>query len=78
MVPQNTCKQEVLSVQDMNGHLFPANFSLQVLQQLQNLWGHCMGACQAAQSLLQLKYIEFQFHSAYSRAVESNFASTMK
>ncbi len=64
-------------VRDGNSHPFSAHFSLRVLQRLQNLWGHQMGGCQAAQSLLQLKYIEFQFHSAYSRPVESNFASTM-
>lgn len=65
-------------VWDGNGNRLSTHFSLRVLQRLQNLWGHHMGGCQAAQSLLQLKYTEFQFHSAYSRAVESNFASTMK
>lgn len=64
-------------VWDGNSHPFSAHFSLRVLQRLQNLWGHQMDGCQAAQSLLQLKYIEFQFHSAYSRPLKSNFASTM-
>lgn len=65
-------------VWDGNGNHLSPHFSLRVLQRLQNLWGHRMGGSQAAQSLLQLKYTEFQFHSAYSRAVESNLASTMK
>lgn len=62
------CQQEVLSGALLRWEQSPflsAHFSLQALRTLQNLWGHYMGGCQAARSLLQLKYIEFQFHSPY-------------
>lgn len=51
--PENLCKQELLSLWGMDGYAF----SVWLLQQHQNLWGHHQGACQAAQSLLQLKYL---------------------
>lgn len=73
---EKLCIQEVFSgaLYEMGTITLP----VRVLQWLQNLWSHHIAACQAAQLLLQLKYIEFQSYSAYLRAVESNFVITLK